>query len=273
MPLSPLPEYDAPPVSEVLLSVEFLPLENWRSPHAGRYWTKISREYPKVEEAPALPSQIEKFGAELQQLQMSPRVQLMNPNALRFWFIGDQETRLIQVQRDRFIINWRKVTGDEAYPRYEKEMRERFLREWLQFQEFVKESDLGQPDVQQCEVTYVNFIPHGEGWKTFSAALTIFSHWSELGSDGFLPEPEFVNINAAFLMPDEKGRLHFSLQRAIRQVDKAEGIQIQLTARGRPASGSDEDILSWIDFGREWVVRGFTDLTSRSAHDLWKRRR
>ena len=83
---------------------------------------ELSAEYPKTEELPPLPSQIEKFGEELQQAQVSgPRLQFMDPNATRFWFIGDPGTRLIQVQRDRFVINWRKVTGDEAYPRYEKE--------------------------------------------------------------------------------------------------------------------------------------------------------
>jgi hypothetical protein len=32
---APLPEFGSPPVSEVALSVEFEPLENWRSTHAG----------------------------------------------------------------------------------------------------------------------------------------------------------------------------------------------------------------------------------------------
>jgi uncharacterized protein (TIGR04255 family) len=270
---SPLPEFDAPPVTEVALSVEFLPLANWRSPHAGRYWSRISAEYPKTEELPPLPSQIEKFGEELQQAQVSgPRLQFMDPNATRFWFIGDPGTRLIQVQRDRFVINWRKVTADEAYPRYEKEIRPRFEREWSQFKEFVYESRLGTIDVQQCEVTYVNFIPRGDGWETFTQAFALFSYWSGRGSEGFLPEPESLNLSGSFVMPNESGRLHFSAQRAIRQADERDGLQAQLSARGRPASSADADVLAWMDLGREWIVRGFTDLTSREAHKLWGRR-
>jgi hypothetical protein len=34
-PATPLPEFEDPPVSEVALSVQFAPLETWRSPHAG----------------------------------------------------------------------------------------------------------------------------------------------------------------------------------------------------------------------------------------------
>ena len=60
----PLPEFDNPPVSEVVLSIEFAPLENWRGPYAGLYWGTIKEEYPDTEVHPALPSQIEKFGDE-----------------------------------------------------------------------------------------------------------------------------------------------------------------------------------------------------------------
>jgi uncharacterized protein (TIGR04255 family) len=269
----PLPEYDAPPVSEVALSIEFLPLANWRGPHAGRFWNQISTLYPKTEEMPPLPSEIERFGPDISRFQaLVPRFQLMDAQAQRFWFIADPATRLIQVQRDRFIINWRKITGDETYPRYEKEMRPRFEREWMLFQTFVLESDLGQIDVQQCEVTYVNHIVKGEGWETPSEAVSIFSHWSGSGSDGFLPPFESLNANGTFLIEQDKGRLYFFIHRVIRTIDQKEAIQVQLTARGRPSTSSNADVLAWMDLGREWIVRGFTDLTTPRAHSLWKRR-
>jgi hypothetical protein len=81
-----------------------------------------------------LPSQIEAFSGELPQTPTF-RVELVNPDVTRFWFLAEPPTRLIQVQRDHFIINWRKVRGDEIYPRYQSEMRPRFEREWNEFKD------------------------------------------------------------------------------------------------------------------------------------------
>ena len=272
--LPPLPEYDAPPVSEVALSVEFLPLANWRSAHAGRYWSEISNEYPETEEFPPLPSQIEKFGAEFQELQTDQqRVRLIDPGVTRSWFIGRPPTRLIQVQRDRFIINWRKLADRDVYPRYEGDMRQRLERDWTRFKNFIESNGLGPTEVRQCEVVYVNTLLQGEGWSRFDEALELFSCLTGRGSDGFLPAPENLNISGTFSMPDERGRLHFSIQRIIRRTDSKEGVQLQLSARVRPDSSADADMLSSMDLGREWVVRAFTDLTTPKAHTLWKRTR
>lgn len=271
---TPRPEFTNPPVSEVVLSVQFLPLAEWRTPHAGWYWQKIIANYPTTQEQPPLLPMIERFGEDLRSSQTAPsllRFAPMDPDSSRFWFIGDDPTRLIQIQRDRFSINWRKVTGDETYPRYERAIRPRFLREWSQFRAFVAEAGLGTVDVRQCEMTYVNHIPCGDGRVTFPKALSLLSYWSGRGSNGFLPEPETFGMSASYLMPDDSGRLHFSAQRVIRQADQRDGLQIQLDARGRPASSEDADVLTWMDLGRDWIVRGFTDLTSDEAHKLWGR--
>lgn len=269
--LSSLPEFEAPPVSEVAISVEFDPLQNWHAPHAGLFWGGIKAEYPHTETQPPLPSQVEKFGDEFPQTP-EIRVELVDPDTMRFWFVSDPKTRLIQVQRDHFVINWRKVRGDEKYPRY-AEIRPRFEREWEHFREFVAEQDIGAINVQQCEITYVNDILRGEGWEAVSDSLTLFCPWWGNGSDGFLPRPEEIGIAGSFRMPDERGRLHFAVQHARRQIDKREVVQLRLTARGKPASSDSAAVLSWMDLGREWIVRGFADLTSPRAHDLWRRTR
>jgi len=266
-----LPEFDAPPVSEVALAVEFSPLENWRSTHAGLYWSLISNTYPQSETQPPPPSQIEKYGEDFW-VQPAVRVEFVNPDVSRFWFIADPPTKLIQIQRDRFVINWRQVKGDETYPRYSKEMRPRFEREWNEFKTFVSERKIGTVAVQQCEVTYRNELLQGKGWNAFSESLALFAPWWKDGTDGFLPRPESLSVAGSFRMPGEHGRLHFSAQHVRRPADQREAVQFQLVARGKPASDSNADILNWLDMGHEWVVRGFADLTSEQAHQLWKRK-
>src|SRR5690242_12176291 len=94
---TPLPEYEKPPVSEVVLSVEFLPLPNWRGPHAGLYWSRINNEYPNVDVQPPLPSQIERFGERFWQ-RPAVRLQMLDADQNRYWFLSNPPTRLIQVQ-------------------------------------------------------------------------------------------------------------------------------------------------------------------------------
>lgn len=269
---APLPEFENPPISEVALSVEFAPLENWRSPHAGLYWGQINKTYPKTEVQAPLPSQVEKYGEEFWQNRPGIRIELANPDISRFWFLSDPPTKLIQIQRDRFVINWRKVKGDEIYPRYFKEMRPRFEREWKEFKTFVVAQNIGTIAVQQCEVTYVNDILKEKEWTSFQESLNLFAPWWKGGTEGFLPSPETLALSGSFRIPGEDGRLHFAAQHARRGVDNREMIQLRLVARGKPASTTDDDMLKWMDMGHEWIVRGFADLTSKRAHEIWGRK-
>jgi uncharacterized protein (TIGR04255 family) len=268
----PLPEFENPPVSEVALSVEVVPIDGWRPAHAGLYWGRIKSEYPLTEAQPALASQIERFGERSPQ---APAVtfEVADPNAIRFWFISDDLTRLVQVQRDRLIINWRKVTGDEVYPRYEREMRPRLEQEWRRFEQFLQAESLGSLSARQCEITYVNDMPRGEGWNTLAESLSLFSPWWGDVTIGFLKTPESVSVAGSFLMPNEGGRLHFATQNLVRNRDQLQVVQLRLTARGLPYSESLDGVLAWMDLGREWIVRGFADLTSPSAHTRWQRKR
>jgi hypothetical protein len=151
-------------------------------------------------------------------------------------------------------------------------MRPRLEREWKQFASFVEEHKIGTIDVQQCEVTYINDLLQGAGWQTFQESVELFAPWWKPGTDRFLPNPETLNINASFEIPERQGRLHIGAQHVRRQIDGRQAIRLQLVARGRPTSGADSDILAWMDLGHEWVVRGFADVTSPRAHKLWNRK-
>lgn len=268
----PLPEFEQPPVSEVALSVQFQPLENWRAPHAGVFWSTIQPQFPHVEVHNALPALHEKFGEEFWQQVPQFQFETINPNSIRTWFVESTRSWLIQVQPDRFVVNWRKVTGDEVYPRYVSAVRPRFVAEWQRFRKFITSLGLGEIEVQQCEVTYVNDIAQGQQWQRYSDALRLLSYWQEKGTDGFLPPPETFSMSGTFEMPERSGRLHFTAQRVIRRNDNTQALQVKLIARGRPASSQDNDVLAWMDQGREWIVRGFADLTSEKAQAYWKRK-
>ena len=75
----------------------------------------------------------------------------------RLWFYNEAETELVQVQPDRFIFNWKRGLVAAAYPHYEK-IRPSFEAQSAHFREFVTSNGLGEIEIKQCEITYINHI-------------------------------------------------------------------------------------------------------------------
>ncbi len=264
----PLPSYRRPPVSEVALSVEFSPLSEWSIVHFGIFWAAMRNRFPKYEFYAPLRSQIEEFGDA--RFNKPEFVQLMTGiPELRSWFLNDQG-EIVQVQRDRFVFNWRKNTDESEYPRYREYMRPRFEEEWARFSTFIGSHGLGEISVRQCEITYINEIIPGDLWQTNGDMQNIFTTCRR-SQGAFLPQPESAVSSFTFVMPGERGRLHTAVQHVLRSRDNQQIIQFRLTARGKPEGSRPNDIFEWMDLGREWVVRGFTDLTTEAAHRAWER--
>ena len=71
-------------------------------------------------------------------------------------------------------------------------------------------------------------------------------------------------------MPEGKGVLNVGLREAIRTEDKVPVFVLELKAKGTASSIKSEDIREWFNLAREWIVRGFTDLTTPEMHELWE---
>lgn len=264
-----LPHYDVPPVQETFLSVSFADLEKWNIPHFGLYWQGIRSEYSKFEVRPPLASQIETFGDAIE----SPVLEFLTQPPIRCWFIHQKENRLLQVQNDRFIFNWRKTKPEDGYPRFDEALRGEFEAAWTHFKSFLEAESIPPPQVEQCEISYINHIPLEGGWRTYTSLVTALTAWpGAMNKKDFLPNPEDVAFNTRYLLPGGQGRLHIQLQPAIRNIDGKKVVQLVLTARGRPSSSDTSELLRWFDMGREWIVRGFTEFTSEKMHETWQRR-
>lgn len=269
-PNTGLPTFDHPPVVETVLGVQFVPLERFSSLYGGLFWQEVRSDYPAAESKPALEPVVEDFGGKAITMPQVG-IQLLTEPDIRYWFIDSSSTQLIQIQRDRFIRNWRKVRTDQLYPHYDT-LRPRFEHDWRRFCEFLERQHLGVPDINQCEVTYVNQIPPGAGgWEGFGAAHKVVTVLTPSEARGYLPAPETIHLNHRYLMGQKQGRLHITLQPAIRREDAKEMLQLTLTARGWPASSAPADVLAWFDMGHEWIVKAFADFTTPNMHDAWGR--
>ena len=265
-----LPSYGRPPVVETVLGIQFKQIKEWNAPHLGLFWQTIRDSFPRFEIHSALKPQFESFGKLIFE-DIRPSIQFFDVPPMRCWYIGDDDHELIQVQSDRFLFNWRQGESDVEYPRYEKSVRPAFEKHWSHFLEFLKSEDMEQPDILQCEVTYVNHILKGEGWNTASDWGQVVKPLKTDSTHEFLPPLEVGNFSFNYTMPAEKGRLRVKGSQAVRKEDGRQIIVLELTARGKPDSSSTRDILNWLDLGREWVVRGFTDITTETMHEIWQR--
>lgn len=269
---SPRPNFNDPPVVEVVLSVQFEPLPLLGIPQFGILWKRYKKEFRNTEDKPPLPTVIESF--EAPKLQPVKYQIISEPPPPRCWFKNDAGTELIQIQRDRFVFNWRKTDADEPYPRYEH-VRAKFETHFKTFETFLRGHHIGKVLPNQCEVTYVNHLLPGHGWKRLGQLKDIFSVWSGRHSDKFLPEPEEIGFQSRYRMLTDEGkpfgRLHVEVEPRIIAKDASRMLRLTLTARGAPIEVNLNGVLTFFDAGREFVVRGFASVTAMKMHTIWER--
>ncbi len=139
-----------------------------------------------------------------------------------------------------------------------------FERDWVRFCAFLAREGLGQPEVRQCEVSYINHIPREEG-----SSSEVFPCLLGGSSSAEMPEPDGVHVAARYPMPDRAGYVSVVVQSAERAADMKKVFQMTVTAKGPPASSNLADIVSWFDKGREWANRAFISCTSDKMQAVW----
>lgn len=256
------PSYGTPPVIEVVCGIRFTKIESLKVPHFGLFWQKVRDEYPICEHAIPLLS------------PEGPRTILEADNLLpRVWLINEKKNGLIQLQSDRFLYNWRRMHEDEVYPRY-RTVIEAFKINLKIFEEFIEKENLGSVNPIECELTYINHIPKGEGWESVAGIHELLPDldWRS-GNGRFLPEPDVLGWQALFSLPEDAGRLHVKLEQKIRKIDNFPLLSLEISARGLGVDKSLNDIWKWFELAHEWIVFGFTDLTGQEIQkEIWGRK-
>lgn len=272
----PSPAYQRPPVAEVALAVYFNPPMALRSVHMGRLWDRWRDRYPRAEDQPPLPPvAAENFPTG------PPAVSFQFMGGFpgtRVWYLSEAGDRLVQVQPDRLVLNWRRTAEGQPYPRYAS-LRPAFAQEVDELLGFLADEGLGDVSLDQAEVSYVNPVPIEALGEPRDLARLI-APWSGQFSDAFLPIPEDASLRLRFRIPDPAsgepaGRLYVEGNTAIHQSPGGQAPQevfmLQLFARGRTLGAGLPGALAFMDVGHDWVVRGFTSLTNKTMHTEWER--
>ena len=267
-----LPEFRKPPVVEVAISVQFKELKTLSAPRLGVLWTEFRKEFPVAEQHPPLANVRESFDlavAPKATVQITPKLPVP-----RCWFLNEEGTQLVQVQADRFALNWRKLETEAEYPRY-GQIRTDFLNKFERFIEWVKREKLGSIEPDQSELSYVNHILRGEGWDTPSDLHKLVKFWqSQDKHGGYLPQPETAQLAIQYVMPftEEKlGRLHINMEMGQRVDDGRRLVRLSLVGRGEPIGEGVAGAMALLDQAHEWIVQGFASITTSEMHQRWER--
>jgi uncharacterized protein (TIGR04255 family) len=264
-----LPDFDRPPVTEVVLSLQFGSLTKLKSAYIGFLWSKFRDRYPVVTEQPPLDPVFETFGSLALGSQALQLQQLMLLPMPRYWFETAEGSNLCQVQQDRLVHNWRKRQGE--YPRYEV-VRSELEKDLNVFQEFLATEDLGRLDFNQVEITYINTIDLPDGGDPHGSLARVMAVWTDMDS----PERDLedVFLRSRYLIKKDEtpyARLHVSVIPGVHTATMAKVVQLQLTFRGKPDGNDRAAAFALMDDGRETIVTAFAELTTPDMHQHWGR--
>lgn len=263
---SDLPDFELPPLNEVVIGIQFNPPKGYQQVYAGDVWGLFRSEFSKVEEREPLAPVFETFGLPAKGRQLGV---VTGPSHDRFWFVRPDGAELIQFQQDRLLHNWRKVEDEKnEYPRFEG-MMSRFSSEVQKLENYFNE-EFSQPlQINQCEVSYVNHIPFesNDGGKV--------SDWLRFIDFGER-EPEDFSLGFREVIQDDEGQSQGRLTCEFKIGIKNDGrrvIVMTLTARGAPKDPTKESAYELLNVGRILIVSRFADLTTEMAHKEWRRLR
>lgn len=256
-----LPDFENPPLNEVVLGIQFTPIPGYQQIHAGEVWKLYQSKFPVVQEHPALPPTLENFGFRPTSMEFGF---MSGATHDRFWFLNPSHDELIQYQPDKFLHNWRKVgTEENVYPRFEA-IISKYSQELATLENYFKTS-FSAPgiSVNQCEVAYINYI-----YMEDTKGLALNDIFSFLKYDNL---PDEFSCNFSRYLRNSEGQPHGRITCTVAQALGQRGpmYTMSLSVKGYPGGPSIAEALKFISNGREAIVHLFKELTGPKVHKLW----
>jgi uncharacterized protein (TIGR04255 family) len=257
------PSFKKPPVVEVVASIQFNEPNIFEMRQFKDIWDRLDhKKYSKYAEMPPLEritdgkSQVIKFSN--------------FPGLRRVWLEDENNNKLIQLQEDRLILNWRhpnvNIKTDCIYPRYENIIEE-FFSIFDVFQKYLseKQNRLSNPDL--LELTYVNFI-EVDG-NEIENVNSIFKDFNWVIQDRILNTPTFIDQKLIYDIPDMASQLKCTIRSHQSPENGCDGILYELSVRGGINEIETSVMRTWYDNARLWIVNSFKDSTHEDMHKVW----
>ena len=249
-------KYKNPPINELIIGAYFdQPIMPLHSEHIGLLWAEVRREFPKIQQQPELSLPI--VGPTLTfQIGLSDEPYPMP----RYWLVSDDDTILMQVQKNAFIFNWRK--RDTEYPHFQnvKASFDKYFNLYCAF--LKKELGIDTPNIQVTELTYSNLIESSEYWAGTSDTPKLIPTVS-IPNPGTPTEgkPDFNYLTAYKLASDLM--LNVTVRSGRKATDAGKAVLVfELRALGALGSVSKVDADTWYNRAHEAIGHCFTSMTN-----------
>jgi uncharacterized protein (TIGR04255 family) len=262
--------FASPPVNEVVLSIQFATAAIDDALLLAEFWPQVKERFPRLERQPPIAAVIEDFSSPPKAVPVEIE---FGSQAFpqRYWCISETGNDLIQFQKDRFLINWRKQGDEIPYPRYEH-VRKGFTDLAPIFQEAA--SSEAQLEIVQCEISYINEInarpESGFGHMELSRVLRLFKDQISLEAVPVAEDTQFQSRHVLRRQNNEPyGRFYIGASPGFRSLDSAPIYGVTLMARGSPPTPDLEGALGFFDDGHDRIVRTFKEITTEDMHKQW----
>lgn len=273
----PTPDFANPPIVEFVLGAQFAPLENFNTGHFGLFWERLGRnEWPIVGEEPPLDPQFEQFEAPRWrtvrnlQFKLQPGFQQG-----RLTLQNADRDRMIQLQDTRFLLNWRKRTsGTEVKYPSDKVLIGEFESKFAFLEKFVAEHNLGELQLNQWEITYVDSFPQDELWQSPADWQHILPGLFGTLSTTTQSELSLEHRAAewSYEIRPKKGRLHVNAQVGFLTESGRPSLLLNLTARGPIGGSGIASLREGLDLGHLVSVREFLAMVDPEIKAKWNQK-
>lgn len=266
-----LPDFRQPPLVEVAIGAQFEEIDGFRSIHYGAVADEFISDYAKVEDKQTLQPTFEVFGGSAI-FGDKPAFRLETADYIlpRLWLISENEGRIIQVQNNRFILNWKRAEEKGDYPHFEG-IYDHFSRALIRFKEALERRDLSLPKMNQCEVTYVNHImplEEDDIWRHPEACFRRIgaSDWRDEEVSG--GDLRFVNRYELSRGGEAVARLVAEAQPILH--NRKRSYRFVVTVRGRPEDSNGAGSEEFYFWARRKIVEYFSKTFTGRYTAAWQ---
>jgi uncharacterized protein (TIGR04255 family) len=198
-PSEPLEHLTEPPIAEVVCGVKFADLAGLDPVLIGAYWHERREEFPE---------------RQLHEALQDPHEVVWSSSPLvRVWLMTRDGEFLLQMQHDRFYLNWRRI-GAGTYPRFndrddQRGVLTRTLSEFETFSSFCERALDARPRPLRCELTKIDHLVEGRHWSDLDD-LSRMLPW--LRTFAAFARSEAPTVAVQFSEQRDGGHLHVSLR-------------------------------------------------------------
>lgn len=165
MTATSLPPLVSPPIFEVACGGAFDPIKDLDPVLLGGLWLRLRESFP-----------IRETRDEIVRPGTGVQLVLGGHAPLRTWFVSHDGAFVLQIQRDRFFLNWRSLGEEGGYPRFSSSPDGVLPRSVALFEALSAylEETLGlRPTLRAAEVLKIDQLVEGRDWEDYEDLMTL----------------------------------------------------------------------------------------------------